>query len=63
MHKVSVCHGTGFMFKDQNDGWLIHNVKHSQREKALLKNNEDLNVVIDSVTVCFSYIVLFDAHI
>ena len=51
------------MFKDRNDGWLIHNVKHSQREKALLKNNEDLNVVIDSVTVCFSYIVLFDAHI
>ena len=31
----------------------MHNVKHSQREKAALKNNEDLNVVIDSVSVCF----------
>ena len=38
----------------------MHNVKHSEREKDALKNNEDLNVVIDSVSVCFSYMVLFD---
>ena len=48
--------------KINNDGWLIHNVKQSQREKAALKNNEDLNVVIDRVSVCFSYMVLFDVQ-